>query len=211
MRLSRLRQSFALCAAAAAVCGLCGCGGMLSGLVGTQIVVRGSRQSLREQVLGAYDNVGHEVFLLAGVRSVDPETGTPHPPPKMTDSERRALQAGQSMAFNRDDVLRFKRLGYVGEGRDALPVFFPRQRELLAGEDPWLAALVQALTEEETRDRQRIMRRILETTPSLDGMDGMATVQAILAAKYRAEAEPGMMVQAADGAWGVKPGGETGE
>ena len=208
--MTRFRESLALCVAVTAVCALCGCGQLLSGVVGTQIVVRGSRQSLREQVLGAYDNVGHEVFLLAGVRSVDPETGEPEPPPKMTDSERGALQAGRSMAFNRDDLLRFKRLGYVGEGRDALPVFFPRQRELLAAEDPWLEALVQAVTEEERRDRQSIMRRILDTTPALDGEEGMATVQAILAARYRQEAEPGMMVQSADGAWVVKPAGETG-
>ena len=187
----------------AVLCCFAGCGG-LGGLVGTRIVVRTRRQSLREQVLGTYGELEEEVYLLAGVRSVDPLTGQPKPPPKMTPSQRRALDARRSMEFNRDDLLLFKRLGYVGEGRGGLPVFFPEQQEELKAESPWLFRLVSEIVAEEQQDRERILERIVETTPELHGEDGLRQVKAILAENYRLEAEPGMRVQLPDGTWVTK-------
>jgi hypothetical protein len=197
-------------AAAAVICAVfllqCGCS-WLGGLVTAEIVVKSSRQSLREQILGTYDEVGEEVYLLAGVRSVDPLTGKTRPAPPTTESERRALQARRSMEFNRDDLLLFKRLGFVGEGRDGLLVFFDDQKERLASGNAWLAGLVADLTAEENRDRLVIMKRIVETTPELRGEGGLQMVQQVMAEKYRSEAEPGMRVQLPDGAWVTKEGG----
>ena len=189
------------CAAAVLALAADGCGNMLSGLVGTQIVVRTSRRSLREQVLGSYDEIGDEVWALAGVRSVDPISGETKPPPSMTESERRALEARRSMEFNRDDVTRFKREGYVGEGRDARLHSFPEQREKLRAQQPWLLSLVEAIVAEENEDRAKVIERIVETTPELKGEEGRRTVARILAEKYRREAEPGMRVQQPDGTW----------
>ncbi|MFO7958579.1 MAG: DUF1318 domain-containing protein [Candidatus Brocadiia bacterium] len=179
----------------------------LGGLVGTEIEVRGGQRSLEEQVLGAYEHVGEEVYLLAGVRSVDPATGEPTPPPPMTESEQRALEARRRMEFNRDDIEQFKQEGYVGEGNDGLLAFLPERMEQLAAEDPDRHELVRAIVEEENEDRITIMRRIVRTNPDLRGEQGMETVRRILATRYRRESAPGVMVQAPDGTWTAKEGG----
>jgi len=206
--LLRMKQFCTALCVGLALCLLPGCSA-LGRLVTMQIEVKSSRQSLREQILGTYDEVGDEVFLLAGVRSVDPMTGKPKAPPRMTESERRALDARRSIEFNRDDVLRFKRLGYMGEGRDGSLVVFQETVDKLNGEDPWLLRLVMEITAEENRDRERVARRIQETTPELQGESGLQMVREVLAEKYRSEAEPGMKVQMSDGSWVTKGGEET--
>lgn len=178
----------------------------LEGLVATRITVKSARQSLKEQVLGAYDELGEEVYALAGVRSVDPLTGEPEPPPVMTESQRLALAARRSMEFNRDDVLRFKRLGYVGEGADGFLVVLEDETETLQRDNPWLSELVRDVVAEENEDRRRIASRIIETTLELQGEEGPEMVQAILAEKHRQEAEPGMKLQLPDGTWVTKGG-----
>jgi len=200
------RGAFASACCLALWCGG-GCG-LFGDLVSTRIVVKSSRQSLREQVLGAYAEVGREVYLLAGVRSVDPFTGQPQPPRRMSPSEQRALEARRSMEFNRDDVLRFKRAGYVGEGRDGLLVFFTDQQEMLRAENPWLYELVRAVALEENRDRLNVMQRIIEITPELQGEGGPDMLRAILAEKSRQEAELGMKLQRPDSVWETRAGAE---
>jgi len=196
----------ALCALGAAVLVLpwfVGCN-LLKGLVGTEIVVARRYETLEDQVLGSFDSLEHEVYVLAGVRSVDPLTGTPKAPAPLTESKRRALEARRSMEFNRDDVLLFKRRGYVGESSEGMLMFFDEERDRLKATDARLHGLVDAIVAEENRDRMVIMERTVQTTPALRGQEGLRSVQRILAKKYRREAEPGMKVQLPDGTWAVK-------
>lgn len=180
---------------------LSGCRGGLGGLVATRIVVRGRGESLRSQVLGSYERMGGEVYMLAGVRSVDPVTGEVTPAPEMTDSQERALSARRRMEFNRDDVRWFKREQFVGESFDGRLVFLPGPDERLARRDPWLHRLIQEVVREENEDRGILVNRIVTTNPELEGESGAKTVWRIFAEKYRQEAESGMMVQTEDGAW----------
>ncbi len=193
--------------ALAGFCALLATGCGPGGLIGTDIRVRGAQRSLEEQVLGAYDHVGEEVYLLAGVRAVDPVTGEPSPPPPMTESERRALAARRRMEFNRDDIRQFRREGLVGERNDGLLELFAPGMEELARDDPDRHELVVAVVEEENADRLVVMERIVRTNPDLRGQEGMEAVRRILASRYRREAEPGAMVQEPDGSWTVKEGG----
>jgi len=174
---------------------------LVRGLVGTEIVVAQRYETLEEQVLGSFGSLEDEVYALAGVRSVDPLTGNPEAPPPMTESKRRALEAQRSMEFNRDDVLDFKRRGYVGEGNEGLLVFFEDAKGSLRRSAPRLYELVEAVTAEENRDRLAIMQRAVQTTPALDGEEGLKTVKHVLAQKHRREAEPGTRVQLPDGRW----------
>lgn len=191
-----------LASAGLALLALGGCS--MAGLVGTEIEIRGTRRSLQEQVLGSYEQIGEEVYLLAGARSVDPLTGTPSPPAPMTASEERALAARRRMEFNRDDVLAFKRDRIVGEGRDGLLAVFEERVAELEQADPRRAALVRAIVAEENEDRLTIMRRIVQTTPELRGEQGLESVRRILAARYAQQSPPGTLVQRADGTWAVK-------
>jgi len=190
----------ALCLPALLWC-LAGCG-LIDRLVVTRIEVKSARRSLMEQVLGAYEDVVEsEVFLLAGVRYVDPLTGDPSPPPEMTASERRALEARRTMEFNRDDVLLFERLGYVGEGRDGRLVFLEDQQARLRWQDPWLFGLVGDVTADENESRVGVVQRLVEITPELQDEGGEETVWGILAVKHRQEAAAGTWIQLADGTW----------
>ncbi|MHC5034937.1 MAG: YdbL family probable chaperone protein [Planctomycetota bacterium] len=181
----------------------CGCN-PLERLVGTEIAVKGGQRSLEEQILGSFEQIGEEVYLLAGVRAVDPVSGVPTPPRPMTPSERRALAARRRMEFNRDDVLAFKAEGYVGEGSDALLVLFDARLRDLQAADPRRFELVKEIAAEENEDRLIVMQRIVDTSPALHGSQGLATVGRILAAKYRREARPGARLQLPDGTWVVK-------
>ena len=176
----------------------------LGGLVGTQVEVKGSQRSLEEQVMGAFDQVGQEVYVLAGVRSVDPVSGAPKAPPPMTESESRALAARRRMEFNRDDVLSFKRQAVAGESSDGLLVTFPDAMDRLKAAEPRRYKLVTDVVREENEDRAIVMQRIADTNPALAGDQGLAQVRSILAARYRQDAEPGMRVQLPDGAWTTK-------
>lgn len=192
------KSAWLLCAGAVLL--LSGCG-LFDGLVGTEIEVKGRHRSLEEQVLGSYDYVGEEVYLLAGVRSIDPLSGRPAPARPMTPSETRALAARRRIEFNRDDVLAFKRAGCVGEGNDGLLVLLEDGAAHLRAEDPRRFRLVRDVTSEENEDRLVLRQRIVDTNPELAGPQGLATVGRILAARYRDEAEPGMRVQLPDGTW----------
>lgn len=179
---------------------LCGCN-LFGGLVGTQIEVKGGQRSLEEQVLGSFEHLGEEVYLIAGVRAIDPVSGEPTPPRPMTESEARALAARRRIEFNRDDVLEFKREGYVGERSDGLLTVFEAEMAGLEAADPRRLRLVRELVEEENEDRRVIMRRIVDTNPELKGEQGLRAVGQILAARYRQEAEAGTRVQLPDGTW----------
>jgi hypothetical protein len=192
-----------LCVLALAAAGGCS---WLGGLVGTQITVRGGQRSLEEQVLGSFDQVGQEVYVLAGVRSIDPISGAPEAPPPMTQSQSAALAAGRRMEYNRDDVLSFKRQGIAGEANDGLLATFPDAMDKLKTTDPRSYRLATDVVREENEDRTVIMQRIVDTNPELSGEQGLAQVRRILADRYRQEAEPGMKVQLTDGSWVTKGG-----
>lgn len=197
MRLSTLFASCCLLVALA----LCGCQNWLGGLITTRIVVRGQRRSLREQVLGSYEQMGADVYALAGVRSVNPMTGEVELPPEMTESRRRALAARRRMEFNRDDVRWFRREGYAGESYSGRLEILPEPARELERKDPWLHRLVSDVVEEVNADRAVIVTRILETTPELEGQSGRRTVWRILARRYQGEASPQTMLQREDGTW----------
>ncbi|MHC4789498.1 MAG: DUF1318 domain-containing protein [Planctomycetota bacterium] len=185
---------------AAALLLACGCNAF-GGLIGTTVEVRGGRRSLEEQILGSFDHIGDEVYLLAGVRAIDPVSGAPTPPRPMTRSEARALAARRRMEFNRDDVLEFKAAGYVGEGSDGLLVAFDDRMAELMADSPRRFQLVEDVAGEENQDRLVIMQRIVETNPELSGSEGLAAVGRILAGRHRQEAAPGTRVQLPDGIW----------
>ena len=176
----------------------------LGGLVGTQVEVKGSQRSMEEQVMGAFDQVGTEVYVLAGVRSVDPVSGAPKPPPPMTESESKALAARRRMEFNRDDVLSFERQAVAGESNDGLVVTFPDAMDKLKAADLRRYNLVTDVVREENEDRAVVMQRIADTNPALAGDQGLAQVRSILASRYRQDAEPGMKVQLPTGVWTTK-------
>jgi len=189
----------------ALLCVACGCVS-LGDLVGTEIEITGRQQSIEQQVLGSFENLGDEVYLLAGVRSVDPMSGEPTPPPPATESKEGALRARRRMEFNRDDIISFEKAGYVGETMGGLLKLLDKEMQNLRAEDQRRYDLVRAVAEEENEDRGTVMRRIVTANPDLRGEAGMEAVGRILASRYRRDAPEGAKVQLPDGSWTVKAG-----
>ena len=198
-----MRNAWIIVAAAGLALMANGCA-WITKLVSTEIVVVSSTRSLRQQVLGVYDQVGEEVYSLAGVRAVDPVTGQATAPPPMTESERRVLAARRRMEFNRDDVHTFMQRQYVGEANTGTLEFFEDHKARLEADDPWLYALIAEIVAQENEDREAILQRIMAVTPQLAGENGEQDARAILADRYRMEAQPGTRVQLSNGDWQTK-------
>jgi hypothetical protein len=203
MRTTLQFLAYALAAAALLLCSGCN---LLRGLVGTEIEIKGAQRTLEEEVLVSYDHVGEEVYLLAGVRSIDPVTAVPTPPRPTTASEARALAARRRIEFNRDDVAAFERQRFVGEGNDGLLVIFEDAMMVDIPADTPRIKLVHDVASEENEDRLALMQRIVDTNPELRGQEGLGAVGRILAAKYRQDAEAGTKLQLPDGTWVTKEG-----
>ena len=184
----------AIVSVCAFLCGLCwGC----TGGVRTETPA----ERLEKQVLTSFDSFQEEVYAMGSVRGVDAATGKPTPPPPITDSKRRALDAQRSREFNRDDIRLFKDKAYIGENNKGLVEFVSGQKEKLKQDDPRLCDLVEAIVEEENRDRTTIMERVVETTDTLDPDRGLEQVMKIVARKNRDEARPGDWIQLDDNTW----------
>jgi len=174
---------------------------MLAGCLGSinpRIETVSRQEALRNQVLGSFEQLATEEYEVASVRAVDATTGRAMPPPAMTPSKEEALAAMQSRMFNRDDVDRFKRVGIAGEGNDGLL----KLRES-SGEqpDPKTLELAKLIIAEENRDRLVIMKRLVDTTPSLEDDDGMRQVREIFAGRQRELAAAGEWIQLPSGPW----------
>ncbi len=91
--------------------------------------------------------------------------------------------------------------GFVGEGADG--ELKPRpSKDLDADAD--LGRRVRAIMDEENGDRLLIMERLVETTPSLEGKEGLKLVRQIFASRQRELAKPGEWIQEPDGRWARK-------
>lgn len=161
---------------------------------------------LRKQVLTNFDSFHDEAMAMGSVRGVDAATGRPLPPPAMTESKRKALEAQRSREFNRDDIERFKKEGYVGENNEGLLTFRGEAQDKLRKESPRTYELVRDVVAEENADRQELMARVVETVSTLQGEEGLKQVRTIIASQNRAHAKPGEWIQERDDKKNGQPG-----
>lgn len=181
--------------ALALVASLTGC----SRLLGINLNIVGEKTSLERQVLGTYEELGTDLAVYASVRGVQPDGSLAAPTP-MTESQRAVLQAINNRRYNRDDLDAILLSGAVGEGNDGL---------LVARENPTGPAvalkpeLVAQIVDEENRDRQTIIGRLMATTPGVsEGNRG--DVGWVFAGLNQDLAPTGSAIQARDGSWSVK-------
>lgn len=168
---------------------LAGCGGPL-----VEVTLVDERTALENQVLGNYAELDQEVQLLGSVRGIAPD-GAVGPGPAMTPQQRVAVRAMQRIAFNKDDLERFKRTGAVGENnRGGVTLLEPERLD--EGERAFAAALVT----EENADREAVMARMIEAGPGLSAQD-LPRLRALFAALFREKSPAEGMVQLEDGSW----------
>lgn len=152
----------------------------------------GEKTALENQILGTYNQVKEDVWMVASVRAANPDSQI-----TISDEKRTVLNAIQNREFNKDDVDEFMREGLVGENaRGYLEIRDPQK---LAA-DAERQRLVEKIVAEENRDRQIIMQRIIDINPSIESSD-LAEVEKAFANVNRENAKPGEWIQLPGGEW----------
>jgi len=161
-----------------------------SGCFTPQIQVVDERTALENQILGQYERLDDDLQLWASVRSPAAASSGMH------QLRRQALQARRVEIFFQDDVEEFKRLGCLGEGRDALlarrPCSVDKERTRVA----WL----ERTLEEVNKARLAIFAYVLAASPQL-GAGDEEQLRRVFVELRRRQAVTGDWLQLDDGSW----------
>lgn len=156
------------------------------------IKITDEKTALENQILGTYNEIEEDVWMVASVRSSEPGEKQ-----ALSKEKEEVLNAYQNREFNKDDIEEFKRDGAVGENnRGFLEV---RSSDKLQ-QEPEYRKLVEQKVAEENRDRSIIMQRIIEVNHNMTEAD-LPKVREIFAQMNRDGSRPGDWVQLADGKW----------
>ncbi|MBC7186716.1 MAG: DUF1318 domain-containing protein [Calditrichaeota bacterium] len=157
-----------------------------------EVQVTGEKTALENQVIGTYQQVADESWMIASTRAADSDQKA-----QMATEKKEVLDAVQNRKFNKDDIDEFKRDGALGENNQGFLELRPSSR---LDQDAEYRTLVVRIMNEENRDRKIIYDRVLELNPNA-GRAGSAAVYAVFAKMNIEESAPGTWVQAEDGTW----------
>lgn len=152
----------------------------------------GEKTALENQILGTYNQVHEDVWMVASVRAANPDSQI-----TLSDEKRAVLTAIQNRDFNKDDVEEFKRDGAVGENAKGLLEIRPLLR---LDNDAVYRKLVEDIVAEDNRDRQIIMQRIMDINPTAQTV-GASEVEKVFAKLNRDNAKIGEWIQLPEGEW----------
>ena len=175
-------------------------------LAKVDVNVVSERTSLENQVLGTYNTINDDLLLVASVRGISP-SGKIAPAPRRTPEQEGAVRALETVSFHADDVEAFKRLGWIGEGRDGLLAPFPRLPPKAGSSDQALAAsysegeFLQVL-DEVNKSREVLILRVIQTNENFTAAD-LPEIRRVFARINRQNSPPGSKVQGDDGSWGT--------
>jgi hypothetical protein len=175
-------------------------------LAKVDVNVVSERTSLENQVLGTYNTISDDLLLVASVRGISP-SGKIAPAPQRTPEQEMAVRALETVSFHADDVEAFKRLGWIGEGRDGLLTPFPRTSPKGGSGDQAFAAnysdgeFLQVL-DEVNKAREVLMLRVIQTNENFTAQD-LPEIRRVFARINQQNSPPGSKVQKDDGSWGT--------
>ncbi|MDZ7292629.1 MAG: YdbL family protein [candidate division KSB1 bacterium] len=152
----------------------------------------GEKTALENQILGTYNQVKEDVWMVASVRAANPDSQI-----TLSDEKRAVLTAIQNREFNKDDIDEFKRDGSVGENAKGYLEIRPHPK---LQSDPEYRKMVEGIVAEDNRDRQIIMRRVIAINPAIQAAD-TTEVEKVFARLNRDNAKPGEWIQMDNGEW----------
>jgi len=156
-----------------------------------EVTFTSERTALEKQILGSYRMIEEDTWELASVRGAGRDSRT------IPADRLEAIEAVASRLFNADDIEDFKRDEVIGE--NARGFLTLRQAPKLL-EDAEYLALVNRIVAEENRDRQIIIRHLLERNRKSGAADSLAVHQ--IFARIVLDASPsGAWIQKADLSW----------
>ena len=161
-------------------------------VVPPDVKITDEKTALENQILGAYNEIEEDVWMVASVRSSVNDKKI-----ELSEEKESVLRAYQNIEFNKDDIDEFKRDKCIGENRRGL-------LEILGSEryetDEKYKLLVQQKVEEDNINRKSIMNRMIEVNHNLS-KDNMNEVEKIFADIYRKNVLPGEFYQSDEGKW----------
>ena len=174
------------------------------------IKLSGERTTLENQILGSYEDMKEDMWMVASVRSTEQQ---PAAPVEISPSKRAALEAMNNRKFNKDDIDEFKQNEFVGEDNHGFLQILEDLEARVRKHLPTDVAksqvdeavqknikLVGDIVTEENADRKVVMQRVIELNENLTEKD-FAKVEQIFTKMNRDNAAPGDWVQQDDGSW----------
>jgi len=155
-----------------------------------ELNVTGEKTALENQVLGSYQQIENDSWLIASARAV----GTPSAR-LLSGNKKEVMEAVQNRKFNKDEVDELKAGKVVGENNRGLLQTLPNTRY---DGDPEYRFYVDQIVSEENNDRLVIYERVL----SVNQNTAENTQANEIFAKLNFDNSPaGTMIQNPDGSW----------
>jgi uncharacterized protein YdbL (DUF1318 family) len=153
------------------------------------------RTALENQVMGVYQELDDEVFLLSTMRGPRQQRSQKPDPSGSVVFHRR------NQEFNRDDIEELKEKGIVGERWDGLLEEVGGDNSNKDGVYP--RELVKVLVNEENSDRRNIWRYVLSRIPEGSGMT-LSQIGEAYGKSLLEKAVPGFWLKDKNGVWHKK-------
>jgi len=154
-------------------------------------VTIGTKTSLERQLVGEVEPLSEEQLLAASVRAEAQVAGG-----SVADLQAAAVAARRRQLFNRDDVDEGKKLGCLGETRDALLAVRPCD----AAKDATTAARLATLVTQENEDRRVVIDWAIAADAALTAAD-RGEVARVYHRLLLEGSRAGDWVQGDDGGW----------
>ena len=157
--------------------------------------VTGEKTSLENQVLGAYQQIESDTWVIASTRSIGSGQTTP-----MSTRRRQVLEAVQNRKFNKDEIDEFKKDQVVGENNKGFLTILSSEKY---DSDENYRRVVDQVVKEENLDREVVYERIVAINQSAAEADQEERNQ--IFAKLNFDNSPtGTMIQKSDETWSEK-------
>ncbi len=153
------------------------------------------KTQLERQILGEFEQLEKDLIMVSSVRSKGAAEG------ELSPAHREALMAVMNRQFRRDDIEEYKRSKNAGEGLNGLLRFFPSTE---TRSDNELEKRIRKTIDEENRDREIIMRRVIDMHEGLDDND-LKTVRTMLGELNQADCREGDLIEDEEEGWIPKP------
>ena len=166
--------------------------GMQCSVKAPEVTVTGEKTALENQVIGTYEKIEQETWLVASVRASGGQRSR-----KISPEQQRVLDAVQNRKFNKDEINEFKREGVIGEN---LQGFLEERPHPKMTADAEFRNRVIELLKEENHDREVIMNRVFELNDEA-ARSSKKEVYMIFAKMHRENTDTDCWIQLPSGDW----------
>lgn len=156
-----------------------------------EVRVTGERTALEQEVLGTYEELEEDTWMVASSRSANNTNK-----PVFSEEKNRVLEAYRTQKFNEDDVNEFKRKGWVGENNQGFLEVRPGQE----AQDAETRTLVASVVKDQNQAREVIVQRMVELNTALQNAS-RDEILAIFARMNQDRSAMGTWIQLTDGNW----------